>query len=173
MRMNLHPLIVHFPIAFLTLYAVLELLRFRQLTALSFWFHLKAVLVILGTISAIVALQTGELIEDMFRGTDLQSVLDYHSALANAATDVFAFLALCYIVRWADMEGIEKRMPTRLSRLWKGLLRISMATLGTFFAPLIALIGLILMVFVGALGAVMVYGPDVDPAVRIIYNLLF
>ncbi|MEK7110290.1 MAG: hypothetical protein AAB759_00205 [Patescibacteria group bacterium] len=39
--MNIHPAFVHFPIALLTIYAVLELARFRFFTARPYWFHLK------------------------------------------------------------------------------------------------------------------------------------
>jgi len=54
--MDFHPLVIHYPIAFLTTYAIFELLRFKKLLDLPYWLYIKATLLILGEISAVVTL---------------------------------------------------------------------------------------------------------------------
>ena len=49
--MNIHPLLVHFPIALLTIYSLLELVPFKQIYRQSYWFYTKAIILIIGSIS--------------------------------------------------------------------------------------------------------------------------
>jgi len=39
--------------------------------------------------------------------------------------------------------------------------------------PLLALLGLVLIIITGGLGAAIVYGPNVDPFVNFIYSIFF
>jgi uncharacterized membrane protein len=57
--MNIHPIVVHFPIALLTLYGVLECVRWKKVMDFMHAFHVKATLVIAGTLGAIVAYISG------------------------------------------------------------------------------------------------------------------
>lgn len=50
---------IHFPIAFLTIYAVFELIRFRRVIEQPYWFYIKKVLIIVGWAGSIVAALTG------------------------------------------------------------------------------------------------------------------
>ena len=54
--MDFHPLVVHYPIAFLTTYAVFELIRFKKVLELPNLFYIKAMLVIVGEVGAMVTL---------------------------------------------------------------------------------------------------------------------
>ncbi|KHO51327.1 MAG: hypothetical protein QT04_C0044G0036 [archaeon GW2011_AR11] len=62
MPLNIHPIFVHFPIALLSLYAVMVLIRFRKVMGLPYWSYAKAILAIAGTLGAFAALQTGSLV---------------------------------------------------------------------------------------------------------------
>ena len=53
--MNLHPIFVHFPIALFTLYALLECARFKKLQEQTYYFYLKAFLVITGGLASSAA----------------------------------------------------------------------------------------------------------------------
>jgi len=64
--MNVHPIFVHFPIALLTIYALLELIQFKKVTSWNPWFYIKASFVVFGAIGTYAALFTG--------GTDRRSV---------------------------------------------------------------------------------------------------
>ncbi|OIO53047.1 hypothetical protein AUJ46_06050 [Candidatus Peregrinibacteria bacterium CG1_02_54_53] len=107
--MNLHPLTVHFPIAFLTLYSVMELLRIRPFTRLSFWFPIKAVLLIVGVIWTFISLKTGEQAAEIAGGGLEYRVVELHAGFAFAVTWVYAVLAVGYIITWIDRSNTKIR----------------------------------------------------------------
>jgi len=161
---TIHPLVVHFPIALLTIYAVVELLRFKKINGQTYWFYLKAILVILGTIGALVARQTGEELVEAWRASGASSsiVVNVHNNWSLIATWIFGVLAVAYLGAWLYREGVLKnpvgQWCERLIRSW--------------LIPIIALIGLAAITITGALGGAIVYGSDVDPTVKFIYLLL-
>ncbi len=57
--MDFHPLVVHFPIAFLTVYSLFELIRFQRVLEKPYWFFVKKVLIIVGWAGSLVAALTG------------------------------------------------------------------------------------------------------------------
>lgn len=59
--MDIHPVTVHFPIALLTVYGLMELVWSKRLKKEQAWFYVKASFLILGVISAYAALSTGRL----------------------------------------------------------------------------------------------------------------
>ncbi len=91
--MNIHPILVHFPIALLTLYAVCELLPLKALTRQTYWFYVKAVLVITGTLGGVAAYLAGEAIEDQFKTASLSSLVETHSTFAITSILIFAILS--------------------------------------------------------------------------------
>lgn len=66
MTTNIHPLLVHFPIALLTVYSLLEAVPLKRIQKLPYWFYVKAVLLITGTISILPTILAGLVIEDQF-----------------------------------------------------------------------------------------------------------
>jgi uncharacterized membrane protein len=161
---TIHPLVVHFPIALLTIYAVAELLRFKKINGQTYWFYLKAILVILGAFGALVARQTGEELVEAWRvqGASSSLVVNIHNNWSFIATWIFGVLAIAYFVAWLYREGELKHLFGK----WCERLVTS------WLIPVIALIGLAAITITGALGGAIVYGPDVDPTVKFIYSLL-
>lgn len=95
--LNIHPLFVHFPVALLTLAALLELIRFQRLLQRSYLFYTKAFLVITGTATGFAAFQTGELLEHLYDGTSTARVVELHATLASATLALFGILSVFYI----------------------------------------------------------------------------
>jgi len=166
--MDLHPLTVHFPIALLSLYSAMELARLPVLMRQPFWFPLKAVLLIVGVVGAFVSLGTGEEAAEAAMGNLDRQVLELHENFATVATWVYTVLTVGYVLMWLD------RSTSKVRSLPAGLFLVRLAgwIAASPLSMAFALAGLLLMTVVGALGASMVYGPEIDPAVSVIYHLL-
>lgn len=173
--MNLHVVVVHYPIAFLTLYAIFELLRFRRLLVQPFWFYVKAILVILGSLGAGAALITGKMAKELFSGvSSLEPVVSLHEKFAQATTIIFTVLAVSYLVVWLDRENFMSVFTSggTLAKIWNFLGRCARLVVETKLAIFLAFAGLICVTITGGLGGAMAFGPDADPFFRPIYNLL-
>lgn len=149
--MNIHPIFVHFPVALLTTYAVLELLRFNFFTRQPYWFYVKAILVILGTLSGYVTLVTGLMAEELIEDQSLNSLISRHEFWAFTSMGIFTIIALAYLWSW-----------------WKG--RFEMRSKLVF---VLALAGIICLLITGALGGSIVFGHETDPLTNWIYGLFF
>lgn len=165
--MNIHPLFVHFPIALLTVYALMEIIWYKKLTTQDWWWKLKAMLLVLGTIGGFLALQTGELAEEL-RGNN--SVIEIHSTYATITVWIFSIILFSYIVTFIEQHLFSAVQPGWQKTTFTFAQRIS------FFvkkiAPLLAGVGLITLIITGAIGGALVYGPDADPVVHFIYSLV-
>ena len=167
MELNIHPVFVHFPIAFLTFYALFEILQFRVLTRQSWYTPIKCIFLFLGTLSGFAALQTGEMAEEIVGESRLMEI---HATWASITIWIFGVLSVCYILLFISrttwfMEHVEskfKRAGTLFPAMAETILKI---------APLGALVGLVAVTITGSLGGAIVYGPDADPIVRFVYNL--
>lgn len=159
--MNFHIIFVHFPIAILTVYGLLELVRVKKILLRPYWFHLKAFLVVIGSGSAVLAYATGSLIEDEFRGR----LVETHSFFGGLTIAYFGAIALLYFCAWL---GREQFLPA--DKFGKSLARIERFLAGAWM-PLFALIGLTIVTITGALGGAIAYGPDIDPVSKFVYAL--
>lgn len=171
--MNLHPLVVHFPIALLTVYAVLEVCRLPVITRQQWWFYTKAILLIAGSIGTFAALQTGEMDAEGFRGTPTMALVQLHATFAQGTTFVFALLTAAYLIEWLQREAISQRLPETLRESWNALITLERTI---FIAPILiagAILGFLLLTVTGALGGALVYGTDTDPIVKFVTDLLY
>lgn len=168
--MNIHPLFVHFPIGILVLYAVLEILPLARWYPQAPWDAIKTVLSIAGAAGAVAASGTGEIAEKLLEDKSLRGLIEVHSSFAAATTLIFGTLAFSYFVRW--LSSHHKIFEGRLRPLaFVGPIADIIATRAILV--LLALGGLGAITITGGLGAAIVYGPDADPFVAIIYSLFF
>lgn len=172
--MNIHPLIVHFPIALLSVYAVLELLRIKILTRQPYWFYVKAVFLFLGSASSLVAFQTGELAAELLEGEESNKLIELHSTWAAITVLAFGVLAVGYFVAWVKPCGVPFLRNVLLGRIiWSFAVRIQTILTETFLVIVVALIGFISLLITGALGGIIVYGSDSDIITHFVYQLFF
>ena len=156
--MNLHPIFVHFPIALLTIYALLECLRFKKLMQWEPWFYIKGSLVILGFLSSIATYLSGDAIEhDFTKIASLARLVEVHSSFAFVTVLVFGLISAAYAVVWAK---------------WKPLETLAKRLLSVYVIVPLALVGLVLVTVTGALGGAIAFGPDIDPLVTFVYHAL-
>ena len=173
--MNLHPILVHFPIALLTIYAVLELLRFKKLLSLSGWLYAKGHTAIVGTLAAYAAYisgneESGGLITDPVG----RKVFELHETWAVITLVIFTIIAIHYFIelvrRNSRMASLFFGSQWRI-QLGKFLLKLSAAIGKPFIMVTLAIFGLCAITITGGLGGSMIYGPDVDPVVTLIYKI--
>ncbi|MEK7494131.1 MAG: DUF2231 domain-containing protein [Patescibacteria group bacterium] len=168
--MNIHPLFVHFPIGLLVLYAILEILPLMRWYPQAPWDAIKTILSIAGAAGAVAAFGTGEIAEKLLADESLEELIEVHSSFAAATTFIFGALAFSYFVRWLSQHHqlFERRLRP-LAFIGSIADIITKRTV----AVLLALVGLIVLTITGGLGAAIVYGPEADPLVAIIYSLFF
>jgi len=165
--MNIHPLFVHFPIGILVLYTAFEIFRFNIIKRQSWYFEIKAILSIIGTLAAYLTASTGELAEDIIKisSPDKAGLIEVHSMYAVATITVFSILAGSYLFEWFKKASLLE-LITKIVFLRKLSFFIQK------YSPIIAIVGLVLITITGGLGASIVYGSEVDPFVTFIYNAL-
>jgi len=169
---NYHLVVLHFPIALLMLYAGIEIISIRKLRELPYLFYVKAVLVIVGAISAIVTRQTGKMIEHEYEF--VKQVVEKHELFANITTILFSFLALLYVIAWIRTAGEWKFLEHKsIHWLWKILVKVQVVFYRRPILVVVALSGLLAVTITGALGGTIANGPNTDPLAHFIYFLFF
>jgi len=141
--MDFHPLVIHYPIAFLTTYAVFELLRFKKLLNLPYWFYIKATLVIIGELGAIVTIGAAQISTNLAGESTL--VYMYKNFILMTAV-IFGVVVLAYL-RWSKMLEPVVIIP-------------------------LAIIGLFFITVAGGLFGATVYGTHFDLILVPIFKLL-
>ncbi len=171
--MNIHPIFVHFPIALLSVYSLFELLRFRRLTELHSWKHIKAALLLTGIGGALIALATGDMAAEQLRGSLERPLIEAHESWASGASAIYGILAGAYLIDLIQELATGKlKVLLDGSRLFTLVARVKNVILKSSLAVILALIGLVAMTVTGGLGGAIVYGPDIDPVVSLIYRLV-
>ncbi|MEK7107324.1 MAG: DUF2231 domain-containing protein [Patescibacteria group bacterium] len=176
--MDIHPLLVHFPIALLVAYAIMEMIHTDRLNHSDTYASIKSFLVIAGTLLAFVTLSTGEISERLLLSSrpDLAKLIETHSAFAGASTTIFSILALSYLIKFF-LDSKYANAPVMASgpfaRALGALNWYSRAIRENVLGQMLALAGIICITITGGLGAAIVYGPDADPIVSVIYRLFF
>ncbi|HSW89040.1 MAG TPA: DUF2231 domain-containing protein [Candidatus Saccharimonadales bacterium] len=166
--MNVHPLLVHYPIAFFMTYAVFELVRFKKIIKQPYWFYVKAILVCLGVVSAFAAGVAGKIIQPQFTQKTLVSI---HEHVNESATIVFTIIAFCYIISWIQQTKSNSTL-LQSNKFWTVSLKIEHMVLHTPFLYFLVIPGLLLITLGGTLGGIIVYGPNLDPITSFVYSLL-
>lgn len=169
----IHPIVLHFPIALLVLYGVMEIISTKRMERWVFWFPIKALLVIVGALSGIVTIITGEMAERIFLNADNAEIIAKHAFFAKGSIVIFMALAAAYFVAWFKQSNWKfLRLPI-LSTIWRVALWLQHLLSETILAKALALVGIIGLMITGALGGSMAFGPSTDPLTSWIYHWFF
>lgn len=158
-------MLVHFPVALVTLYCLLELASLIPVVRKqSRTFPIKAFLLIIGFVSSIPTILSGQEAAEYALSEGNAALIAFHNKSAFAMTFVIGFLALLY---WG-MIASRSRPTSKITKI--------STPITNFFArrglyALLAAFALWLITVTGALGGAIVYWPEVDPAVSFIYHL--
>ncbi|MDQ1264892.1 MAG: hypothetical protein QG635_41 [Bacteroidota bacterium] len=132
---GLHPLIIHFPIGLLFLAPVFLLLglmldKYRKSLYMSAF-----IIMLLGTVSAFIAVSTGEAAGEMaIRTPDITKVIMSHEELAEKTVTYFSIITAVFLVIFIIPIIIKKELNALINKL-----------LGTLFF-IAFLIGLVILI---------------------------
>ncbi len=167
---SVHPAVVHMPLGILTLYAVLELIPIRKMWTDPRWLLAKRVMLFFGTLGIILAVQTGQ--ERGGENIESGSILEFHSRVGTNAAWIFGILAFGQLVMLVSPFFTRKFGKNEtLYVIWKVIERIAKFLTMRPVIVVGALFGLAVLTLTGALGGSMVYGPEADPMVSMIYKI--
>lgn len=152
--MDLHPIVVHFPIALLTLYALFEIASIEKLNSKPYWFYVKALFVIPGSAGAVLAVLTGLFSSHNVSGVRL---VDMHEIFGFLTLITFVSVALFYAGEWIMRTGKNS---------------YSICLPGRPVLLTLSIIGLVLVTVTGGLGGAIVYGTEFDPFMSPVFKLL-
>lgn len=169
--MNIHPLFVHFPIAFLTVYAIVEVVRAKKFLALSWLQNTKLVLLLVGVAGAFLALGTGDFGEREFAAA--RAIINVHETFATITTTIFCVLLVNYLITGIDTIWGTQITSTSFGKVWLYFVKILRVVFSGPVLVMLALAGLLAVTITGALGGAIVYGPDADPVVHFVYTIFF
>ena len=176
--MNFHSMMVHFPIALLVIYSLLELIGFRNVNKYLNWFYIKASFVIIGAITAFPALSTGEMLENVSKYD--KNLVHLHESFASASTNFFVVIAVIYLLAFlhintktSDFINSCKKIPAEGKRIINKIISYAKLIVNSPLFLFMAIIGIVLLTITGALGGILSSGVGVDPIADFIYHLFF
>jgi len=148
----LHPIVVHFPIALLTLYGVIELVRFQRFIEKPYWFYVKAALISFGALSALAGVITGGITSGWYIGGPRIFVM--HQIFGVLTLILSSTIALGYQFHWHRMN------------------RFSEFVMRPKVLVVLAVLLLFCITTVGGIGGAMIRGTQFDPLMAPIFKLL-
>ncbi len=171
--MNIHPIFVHFPIALFTIYALFEIIRIKRFEQTDTVNYIKSAFLIIGSISSMLAIQTGELVGEVMENGPQGKLVETHAFFAVGASYIFGILAIVYLVWLVEKTQIFAKYTANGigQTIWNLLLKIKSIFWKKGILILLAVVGLFFITVAGSLGGALVYGPDVDPVVKIFYTI--
>lgn len=167
MTYNIHPLFVHFPIAFLLLYSLIRILPFERLVPSLSWRHIQQVLLLAGVLGAFLSNTTGELAEHLVRPEE--ALVEMHAFFALASTWIYGLL-LGGEILFTLNPYLSKKFP--LGGLATLLIKIENLLTNRTLTLVLAIVGVVAISLTGLLGGVMVYGTSADPLAPVILKIL-
>lgn len=167
MNYNIHPIFVHFPIAFLLLYTVIKILPLQKWMPRIVWTDIERVLFIVGIVGAFVASSTGEIAEHITRPN--HSLVEMHSLFASLSTWFYGIILAGEIIAVLNKNILTKLSLPTVSKL---LQIIEHILCNKTIVVTLAVLGMIALTITGLLGGVIVYGVTADPIAPFVLRIL-
>ena len=165
--MNLHSIFVHFPIACLVIYSLLECISYIRKSKEKQLSFTKIFLLVVGIVFAFISLQSGEVAEDILWRSAL---IEMHSQFANITYALYRIILVLYIISW-EVIWLQLKKYVNNAVIMKVVTLIAWMQRYGIIA-LLSLIAMIALSITGALWWAISHGPAADPIVSFVYNLL-
>lgn len=166
--MKIHPLFVHFPIALLIVYSLLEIItaiwpkyteKLQTTKIICLWLWLAG---------AFVALQTWEFDQHTSKILLYRNILHWHSNLASATTTIYGILTAIYIWQRANTQYANNIYVIKYQNIISQIISIIYKYR---LLLILSIVWLILVSIVWWLGGILAYGPDIDPITQFLYGI--
>lgn len=167
MTYNIHPIFVHFPIAFLFLYSIIKIIPLETWFPNISWKQIERILLFFGVLGALASLVTGDIARHIIQPS--RQLVGAHSTFAYLSTWIYGILLFSEIISIIKSKYDQVIRTKEIQTL---LTFIDNVLSNVIISRLLALLGLISISVTGILGGVMVYGPYADPFSAIILKLL-
>lgn len=169
MNNNYHLLLVHFPIALLSLYAFLEMLSLSKYLRKKESLEVtKGILLVTGVVSGFLSETTGEMIEDIINRNDmhLRATLDLHQTFASITVAIFLVLAISYLISF--MENMPQVRNSKIYTLIRSKIPAFLLSFIFLFEKtavriILASAGFLSVMMTGALGGILANSCSIDP----------
>ena len=173
--MNIHPMIVHFPVALLTVYSLMELVRFRKINSNDVWFYIKSFVIVVGTLGSYAAFMAGDPAAHIYRQAhpEMRSILGLHETWAGITVTIFSIIAVIYLVQVLRKAGYVEKIKNIpiIGSVWNIVSAISDFMFKPSIMVTLALAGLLSVTLTGAFGGTLVYGSTSDPFISLVNKI--
>jgi uncharacterized membrane protein len=164
---NIHPIVVHFPIAMLMIYFAIEIIPVHKIFKKVNWQPISDVLLIVGVLGALAAMGTGDAAEHSAMAAGKWQLVEMHATFAALTTGIGLVLVGDRLI---DMLAIYiTRYVNFLNSILKYILPI---VRNRVVHIVLVIVGIFSLVMTGILGGAIVYGATADPLVPIVFKLL-
>lgn len=166
MNYNLHPIIVHFPIAFLFVYSVIKILPFKKWFPRVAWRHIEQIVLLVGVLGAFAAQSTGEPAQHLMHAD--RKLVYMHAFFGGASIWMYGLILageILFIIN-PYVARLNIGPLTSLLRFFEKILT------DNFLSKALAFLGFIAIFLTGLLGGIIVYGTTADPIAPIVLKLL-
>lgn len=167
MQYNIHPILVHFPLALLVVYSFIKIIPLRKWFPFISWADIERALLFFGVLGAFVSLSTGEMAEHVVRAD--HDLVEMHALFATLSTWLYGALLVGEILAWLNVKILPSLKVGALQQVSVFLEKI---LCNRIFSICIAVVALVCIVITGMLGGVMVYGVTADPLAPMVLKLL-
>jgi hypothetical protein len=152
--MNIHPIFVHFPIALLLVWSLLQFKKLEVWLPKISWKSVRDILLVVGFAGALAALLTGDIASEIVGETAL---IETHSTFAIITTVLYGLFVVELMIKLVRPVW---KMPALLEKFTALYIKSIEASWLRALLVIAAILGLIVT---GLLGGAIVFGTSADP----------
>jgi len=165
---NIHPILVHFPIAFLFVYSIVKILPLEKWFPAVAWKQIERVLLVVGVLGALAAFATGDTAQRLFHPN--RQLVNAHSNFAGASIFIYGILLAGEVLAVFNQKYLSRlHAPAWIVKILEFIEKI---LCNKVLTVILAILGFVAIVTTGLLGGAMVYGASADPLAVIVLKIL-